>query len=278
MRLSNKSTHTKKHICSLLFSLIILLHSNVFCLARNNNSQTLEELIYLDELEEHKRSEEINFDADSMYVGLGSHCQVAAQLNYYNLRTAAFPFDWLLSDSIDGIIKALNNNFNFFLEEKYLFHNPRATWWFENSYYKFEFRHEWIFNDTYLDHNRFKELIDATKIKYARRIERFRNLKNFKGKVFFIRTASGRDGDNYWHNNYDNFINQTQAEELARELANFFPKLNFVLIIINYQDGIEDHRAAHLQNNIFEFKVSSRNTFGYDSFKHVFEFIEKNLK
>lgn len=114
-------------------------------------------------------------------VSLGANCIPAYQSLIYGLRSASYPFDWVVSD-IESIIINLEENFLHFLDIKYC--SPNACW-ITNNYNKILFLHEYHeFNDEC--DMKFFPLIHA---KYERRIERFRQLKNQK-KVYFFRYAT----------------------------------------------------------------------------------------
>ena len=261
--------------------LIVLLL--FFAVPTNASNDELAAYILLDEnqrdhLQYSKRSpEEANLNQNYTFVGLGAHCQTAAQLNHYKYRNGAYPLDWLFSDSTDSIVQLLLNDFNYFFDEKYLAPNPNAPWRLENNYYKLEFRHEWHFPDTYMDEARYRSMLDDARPKYERRIERFKKLREYDGTVIFIRTASASDGDNFWEDDNNRFITRRQSYRLNNALRRFFPKLKFNLIIINYSDGKPDCSIKKLAPNLFELRVDSRNTFAYASFEHVFQFIKTLL-
>lgn len=255
----------------MLFILALILS---FSISLSAFEPSIETIFYRFYGEDKKSIEDVNFDKKLLFVSLGAHCQTAAQLNHYKLRNGAFPFDWILSDSIQHVITLLSNDFQFFFEEPHLFINPAAAWWLDNSIYQFEFRHEWPFSDTNFTEERIAEMVVSSTIKYARRIERFKKLRQFSGKVYFIRTASNLDPDYYWRDEkLYRSITKEQAQKLYNALLDFFPTLNFGLIIINYSSLI-DPVANKWNENIFEFKAVSSNIIVLNAFEHVFAFIK----
>jgi hypothetical protein len=44
-------------------------------------------------------------------ISLGGNCLVSAALGKYGLRSASGPFDWCVSDFMQGIIPVLENDF-----------------------------------------------------------------------------------------------------------------------------------------------------------------------
>src|SRR5579863_9702828 len=68
-------------------------------------------------------------------VSLGSHCEIAIILRELGIRTAAYPFDWLVTINSEGICTALDEDFRDFINKFYLFHNPDHPEIIENSKY-----------------------------------------------------------------------------------------------------------------------------------------------
>ena len=191
---------------------------------------------YLQDIGDYEE-DDLNLTRPVIYVGLGSHCQSAGQLREHHLVSRAFPFDWLISSCNDDFIKILYDDFAFFLDKIYLFSNPVNPWIFENAQYKIEFRYEWLFpGDTNVTEDKFDQTIEVLKKKADRRINRFRKLRLYSGKVFFIRTASPNNGEYFWKAYDDLIITPQQALELREALRFYFPNLNFTLVIVNYSD------------------------------------------
>ena len=66
----------------------------------------------------------------SNYVSLGSFCSVAMELERFGLRSASFPFDWLLSD-FRGVVEAINSNFGAFFDESFLNNQNKGCMYIE---------------------------------------------------------------------------------------------------------------------------------------------------
>ena len=102
----------------------------------------------------------------SNYVSLGSFCSVAMELERFGLRSASFPFDWLLSD-FRGVVEAINSNFGAFFDESFFEQSKQRLYVYRNSKYGFEFVHNF---------SKYKPLstqLDVFREKYNRRINRF---------------------------------------------------------------------------------------------------------
>ncbi len=95
--------------------------------------------------------------------------------------------------------------------------------------------------------------------KYQRRIDRFRSLANYKGKVFFLRSA-------YWgsvsdpHRCYRIVENLEITDEAALKLHDAlrkrFPNLDFTLVIINTHDRRAPVIEGYLTSHIIKTRVT----------------------
>ena len=192
-------------------------------------------------------------DFPPVLVSLGCSCEVAQQIRLSGKRERAFPFDWLLTTHFEKFISIFENDFNFFLDINY-FSNKHFVL---NNYYNIEFRHD--FYDM-IDQD-FDEFFPFFKEKYERRIERFRKLSLYPGKVYFIRSAYP---PHYPQNQAILteeclLINKIHAENLRNALVKFFPNLNFELIIINY-DNFYSEKILD-KEKVIEFKIGSNINF-----------------
>jgi len=162
------------------------------------------------------------------------------------MRQAAFPFDWI--DSFDGeaLIEMLKEDFLDFLNEDFL------AWDFGGALlhtrYHLEFLHEGDWRgDQYVPN------MQRLKPKYQRRVERFRELANYPGKVFFIRAAyiySVTDPHRYYKFQDNIEISDTYALRLYGALKFRFPKLNMNLIILNSHDRQTIEEEGRLSDHI----------------------------
>jgi len=105
--------------------------------------------------------------------------------------------------------------------------------------------HDWPFpGEEISDSTKYTKQLEAIKIKYSRRIDRFRKLKQYLGKVFFFRSFWFQEG---------NHLNSRQAQNLKDVLDRYFPYLNFTLVIINYTDS--NSPVINGINGVVEFKI-----------------------
>lgn len=214
----------------------------------------------------------LELDPTVTFVSLGSHCEIAVQLNENALRKKAYPFDWLMSCNHNQLISLLKNDFAFFLDEQFLFQHPTYNYVIENSKYEIEFRHDWPFSDLVCNDFRLREQLDEMHTKYTRRINRFRSLGGYRGKVFFIRAANDvqNDPNYYWFESMEEKITSDQALELKQTLSDYFPNLNFTLVIVNY---VQNRAPSIALDHVLEFKVNKLNK--KRDYKRLFDILLK---
>jgi len=171
-----------------------------------------------------------------LFVSLGSTCEPAHEIRGLNLRKAAFPFDWMVSADHDQLINMINDDLKHFCDENYLEASMVKKVILLNTYYSIVFPHEgkWDPASFEASYVKFKE-------KYERRIQRFKEISNFPGKVFFIRAARPyADSDQTIFKDKRNVeISDETARELYQALKNKFPNLDLTLIVLNVTDGTE---------------------------------------
>lgn len=170
-----------------------------------------------------------------VFISLGCSCEVAHQLRWNGMRDRAFPFDWLLTTNCAGFVALLEDNFKFFMDNRYLSmacHNSTYTSLF-NNYYYIEFRHDLYDMDT-----SFEEHLPFIQEKYEKRIHRFRELGSYPGKVYFIRSAYPPEYDHSSAIVTEECLALTfsHAKDLRDTLNKLFPYLDFTLVIVNYRD------------------------------------------
>lgn len=126
-------------------------------------------------------------------ISLGFYCEVAKELERLGLRSASYPFDWLIS-SWYGVEKMLDTNFDGFLNYEDLHQYDDSPSKYRNMNTGISFFH---------DFNPFqplKDQMDEVEKKYKRRIERF--FKDIKNPTLFIRYIESTEEVEFWKNNY----------------------------------------------------------------------------
>ncbi|HSW87042.1 MAG TPA: DUF1796 family putative cysteine peptidase [Rhabdochlamydiaceae bacterium] len=177
-----------------------------------------------------------------LFVSLGSNCLTAGMFRHFDRREAAFPFDWMVTTDDLKLIEILDHNFQDFTNHLLIGKHPHfSVGHIVNHYYHVEFAHDWDLK-YWETPELFQEGIEKLKIKYDRKINRFRQLANYKGKVVFVRLRYPMQRclharpDYYWY-----YLNiDIDQEELALQLNNalkkMFPSLDFKLVIITQSD------------------------------------------
>ena len=162
------------------------------------------------------------------YISLGYFCSIAMELEKLGLRSESSPFDWLISD-FEGVIHAIDNHFEDFLEQKYLAQNSRDHSHYKNVKYDVQFFHDF---DPYQP---LQDQLPSVQDKYNRRIQRF--YKSITEPTLFIRYINDKpNADNtskelHWiEENYDSVI----------ALLKSFNAQNDILFIAN--DGVTSQK------------------------------------
>lgn len=115
------------------------------------------------------------------YISLGYFCSVASELERIGLRNESSPFDWLISD-FEGIIMAIQDNFEDFLEYDYLVQNRQYPAYYLNTKYNVHFYHD------FSPYASLREQLPLVQEKYRRRIKRF--YASISEPTLFIRYIS----------------------------------------------------------------------------------------
>ena len=115
------------------------------------------------------------------YISLGYFCSVASELEYIGLRNESSPFDWLISD-FEGIIMAIRNNFEDFVEYDYLVQNRQHPAYYLNTKYNVQFYHD------FSPYASLREQLPLVQEKYRRRIKRF--YESISEPTLFVRYIS----------------------------------------------------------------------------------------
>jgi hypothetical protein len=180
-----------------------------------------------------------------LFVSLGSHCEISSMLRVCNQRKAAFPLDWVISFDGENLIRLLQEDFKYFGYTDFLIPLPNET--FVNTLYKLEFLHDGNNYETFLP-------------KYYRRIQRFRNLCNYRGKVIFIRYAYvysfKNDGRRFFPFSENSEMSDEFSLRLYQTLKNYFPNLDFTLVILNTHHRGDIETEAQLLPKLLKFRAN----------------------
>jgi len=198
-----------------------------------------------------------------IFISLGSHCEPSQQLILNNLRSAAFPFDWLLTLDFEGFLALIQEDFRFFMDKRYIIQNDENA--LINTYYHIDLRHEmhdWPDADFPKHYSEIKE-------KYQRRINRFKECNYNKSRAYFIRAAFDLELNPKLPTITQDCtrIEKNQAETLKNLLRKKFPQLDFYLVIINYAE--ENIEAILGIDRVIEFKI--RKSHRNEDYKNLFQ-------
>jgi hypothetical protein len=205
---------------------------------------------YGDDLEISENANIHELIEEPLFVSLGSICEAAHILRGCELRKAAFPFDWITTIDSEKFLNILEEDFEHFLDEQYMVVADRGPGPLLHTYYHAEFLHDGDFRGDLYD-----PTMRRLKIKYQRRIDRFRNLATYSGKVFFIRTAfpsSTTDPHRYYFCADNLEISDDYAWRLYHLLKERFPLLDFSLIILNTHKGQEVYEEERLAPDLIK--------------------------
>lgn len=137
------------------------------------------------------------------YISLGYFCSVAMELERIGLRSASYPFDWLVTPRMSNVMEMIETHFEGFLEENCLRLKDGSDKIYINSQTGFSFVHDFEAKKS------LSEQIDGVRQKFERRIERF--YRDIEEPTLFVRYISdeavdtdGRFEDLAWIS--DNFM------------------------------------------------------------------------
>lgn len=196
------------------------------------------------------------FEDKALFVSLGPNCSIGDFLRDSRLRKAAYPFDWITSYDLEGVIQLLDEDFLHFLDDDFLVPFDSYSK-LVNLHYHLEFIHD----------GDFVELIKA---KYTRRIERFRNLNQCGRTVYFIRRAfvdPFLSMDRLFRYEESRQIPEEDAVRLYKSLKAYFPKLDLRLVILNDHPETDFEIEKILFDEIYFFRANLKGS----SFQEVMQ-------
>lgn len=218
--------------------------------------------------------DEQSLDKRVLFVSLGTNCEPSLHLRDAGYRKAAFPFDWLVTANGERLVELLDKDFDDFLGDATIIYSLNDCPTLANHHYQIEFRHDWP-KDLWDKPFKYPQEFDYLKAKYQRRIDRFRNLRNYPGIVYFFRTAYDYSvyGNTYiWDNRFAS-IQDHEAQALKEALKRYFPSLKFVLVVINY--GKEFLQTLSGIEGVLKFQI--RKTDKHEDYKTIFRSYSSNL-
>lgn len=146
-------------------------------------------------------------------ISLGYFCSVAMELERTGLRTASYPFDWVISDNFEKVIKMIETNFEGLLDYDYLYQEEILDHYY-NSNVQIHFYQDFNSIDS-LE----KQIVDVSE-KYKRRIERF--YKSISEPTLFVRYCRDKTEEDYIREN----------EKRISEILKYYNPHNALLYIV----------------------------------------------
>lgn len=179
-------------------------------------------------------------------ISLGEVCTVGAALQAFELRNAAYPFDWIISQ-YKPLCTVLEQNFHDFLNADYL--SVREDNHGVINKYGLVFVHDFptfnyignletedIVNENVL-HPNWLQFLPAIQKKYDRRIQRLHDVCNDNKKIYFIR--------------HGGIQSQNQACALRDILKTAYPYLDFILVIVGNDPSFANQWGEHNIRNYY---------------------------
>ncbi len=190
------------------------------------------------------------FAEEPLVVSLGCNCGLTGYLRESGIRKAAYPFDWILSIDFPKLVELFEDDFLYFLDDRFLVAD-RGGLLFQ-TYYHLEFSHEGDWKGANYNVERLYEF----KTKYLRRIDRFRQIKDYEGDVFFIRAVyPDRSIQNLWYSHPSNFdVTDEWACKLYDSLRGLFPNTNFTVFILNVPRFDGDEETIKINDHLYIFR------------------------
>ncbi len=165
---------------------------------------------------------------EPLIISLGYNCTTATNLAENNLRTFAFPFDWM-GCSLEGLCALLENDFQNFLNPAYLYKKDKSNI-IINKKYNLGFWHDFPIyqsNGEDLIVPNWLDAVPNVASKYQRRIQRLYDALNSNRTIYLFRSACSR-----WWPLGSILQTKEMVIKLQTILQNKFPNANFTLIVI----------------------------------------------
>lgn len=166
------------------------------------------------------------------FISIGYFCSVALELEKCGLRSFSSPLDWNITWSLKGVIDAINNHFEGFLDIETLEQEKECPEHYRCPKYLIDFYHDF---DKY---HSLKDQIDCVREKYNRRIENF--YKSIMEPTLFVRyICSQWDGSEFeWiDNNYEYILSSIK----------WFNPLNNILFITSSDRQLSSCKAIYVK-------------------------------
>jgi hypothetical protein len=180
-----------------------------------------------------------------IFVPIGNSCSVAYQLQKLNLRTGAFPFDWVRIKKLSTIAQIIRNDFDNYgyfelikgVDQYPILDNDqfndsgeKKTFSAKNNYGALSF-HDFSSLKSF---DPQEELVEE---KYTRRIKRFYNCIKSNSKIIFVRDE-----------HQPNKLKVGEVEEFIDEINSINPNIDFqIRIVCHNKDNKHSKHMGYLE-------------------------------
>ena len=147
-------------------------------------------------------------------VSLGHFCSPAMEFEKIDRRPFSLPFDWLITPELCTVMELVDNGFQDFLNEEYMYQFKTHPQYYRNTKYTIDFYHD------FSPLKSFQSQIDDVSKKYSRRIERFYDVVN--RPTLFLRYITAKDAE-YVSEHYEAILHWAQK----------FNPLNSIVFVAN---------------------------------------------
>lgn len=157
----------------------------------------------------------------SIFISIGSNCDVSSTLRNYGVRQMAFPFDWNLT-SLYMVYNILHNNFKDYLSDVYIGESTERLYIDDNRKTSGELIIPIIckkYNVLFPHDMKINESINEVQNKYLRRIERFKEIINDKSKIIYLVYHNPRFCLNEWQRS----VYKQYDENILDKINDFSP-------------------------------------------------------
>lgn len=130
-------------------------------------------------------------------VSLGHFCSPAEEFMRIHRRKFSLPFDWLITRDLSSVITLINNQFEDFLSDDFMYQLSDHPQYYRNTKWNIDFYHDFSPIKSY------DSQIEIVRNKYKKRICRF--YATIREPTLFVRYISSRDYE-YISNNISGII------------------------------------------------------------------------
>jgi Putative papain-like cysteine peptidase (DUF1796) len=195
------------------------------------------------------KSKPIKYDE---VISLGGNCEPAIQLRKNHMRMMGYPFDWMFTTSVQGLIEFIQNKGAGFLD-----HDQLALSTEGGHHAVTDLRYGFTLIHDFTSFDNFQNDYLIVKEKYDRRIKRFFELLESNKEVLFIRLQIPCD----------------QCTLLDHVIHTQYPNLSYEILALNHAEeadwGLERVKNVYLKNTPY-FWASNEGDISWKKILHTY--------